>query len=128
MPLYHVTMTQGRSDSFYVECSSVSVLKNFLNQVSTANIDNIKEVVYSKVYNVNYISKTSESSNYDFELNLLLSSANHSKILKIPFPKKDLISSNVLKSSIKNLLIDGEKIIKIVCINRVEGLPDALES
>lgn len=127
MPLYHVTMTQGRSDSFYVECSSSPLLKNFLSEVSTANIDNIKEVVYSKEYNVNFIKKTSESFSYDLELNIFCSSDNYSKIFKIPFAKKDISIDNILKTFKKNVFINGEKIIKIICLNKVEGLPDTFK-
>lgn len=57
MALFHVTMSQGRADTFYLQSSSKSKVLNFLNSVSTAIVRNIKEVVYSKTYNVNYVSK-----------------------------------------------------------------------
>lgn len=127
MPLYHITMTQGRSDSFYVECSSSPILKNFLTTVSTANIDNIKEVVYSKEFDINFVKKTNESISYDLELNIFCSSKNYSKTIKLPFIKKNLSSTNIIKTIKKNLLINNEKIENIICLNRVEGLPDTLQ-
>lgn len=126
MSLFHVTMTQGRSDTFYVECSSSPILKNVLNEISTANVDNIKEIVLSENFKINDLPSY-EFDDFYFELNVFCSSKNYSKIIKLPYIKKNLSNEFIIKSIKRNVLINDEPIINVVCLNRVEGLPDALE-
>ena len=54
MSLFHVTLSQGRGDTLYLESPSKTKLLDFLKSVSTAVIRNIKQVVYSKTYNINF--------------------------------------------------------------------------
>ena len=119
-------MTQGRSDTFYVECSSSPILKNVLNEISTANVDNIKEIVLSENFKINDLPSY-EFDDFYFELNVFCSSKNYSKIIKLPYIKKNLSNEFIIKSIKRNVLINDEPIINVVCLNRVEGLPDALE-
>lgn len=51
--IFHVTTSQGRADTFYLQAENKNKVLTFLNTVSTAIVRNIKELVYSKTYDVN---------------------------------------------------------------------------
>ncbi len=44
--VFHITLTQGRADTLYLEANSKSDVLSFLTPITTAVISNIKEVVF----------------------------------------------------------------------------------
>ena len=124
MPLYHITMTQGRSDTFTVESSSYNKIKQMLNSLSTANIDNIKEIVYSKDLDINYSIKTTEANLSNSQMNVLCKSKKYTKLFHFPLVAKNLSVDKVSNIFKKHFLINGEPVIEILNITINEGLPE----
>lgn len=107
---FHVTMSQGRADTFYLQSSSKSKILTFLNSVSTAIVRNIKEVVYSKTYNINYVSKPPFVPSAVFHKVIIFAySANHSEQFTLYNVKKS-VTQQFLESEYKKMYIKDELI------------------
>lgn len=107
---FHVTMSQGRADTFYLQSSSKSKVLTFLNSVSTAIVRNIKEVVYSKTYNINYVSKPPFVPSAVFHKVIIFAySANHSEQFTLYNVKKS-VTQQFLESEYKKMYIKDELI------------------
>lgn len=114
MPHYQVTVKQGRSDTLTLETNSVNDIKDLFNQVSTATITSIKEIVYSKDLNINYTQKTYIQDNYNNICQLIAQSETKAKQLTIYNVKKDITPQQIEQSLIKNkIYIDDEQITKL---------------
>ncbi|MDY0327557.1 MAG: hypothetical protein RBR07_04835 [Arcobacteraceae bacterium] len=114
MPHYQVTVKQGRSDTLTLETNSVNDIKDLFNQLSTATITSIKEIVYSKDLNINYTQKTYIQDNYNNICQLIAQSETKAKQLTIYNVKKDITPQQIEQSLIKNkIYIDDEQITKL---------------
>jgi hypothetical protein len=109
MPLYQITLVQGRTDTFKIEARTYVDCKLFLEKMTTAKIKYIKEVEYSNSSN---ILKT--EYNFNLELKALCKTENYTNIIILRYPKQNLTLDKIKKSIVKNLLINGEKIIEIL--------------
>jgi hypothetical protein len=126
MPHYHITLKQGRSDTLTAEFASVNDVKELFNQVSTAQIQNIKEIVYSKDLNINYTQKTYINDNFKEECKFIAQSEKIAKSYAIYKVKKDLTPQMLQTSLIKNKIhLDNEPIQTLInCLFTVRATPD----
>lgn len=109
--IYHVTSSQGRADTFYLHATSKSKILSFLNSVSTAIVRNIKEVVYSKTYNINYVSKPPFIPSAVFHKVVIFAySANYSQQFTL-YNVKKTITQEFLETEYKKMYINDELII-----------------
>ncbi len=109
--IYHVTSSQGRADTFYLQSTSKTKILSFLNAVSTAIVRNIKEVVYSKTYNINYVSKPPFVPSAVFHKVVIFAySANYSQQFTLYNVKKS-ITQEYLETEYKKMFINDELII-----------------
>jgi hypothetical protein len=115
MPLYHLTLSQGRSDTVTCESSSQTKLLDFFKTVSTAVVRNIKEIVYSKDYNINYTPSSYIEEGVYHRVVVYASSQNYSKTFVL-FNIKQSVTEDKIKKQFKNLLINNEPIIDFIDI------------
>ncbi|ADG93357.1 hypothetical protein Arnit_1703 [Arcobacter nitrofigilis DSM 7299] len=113
--IFHVTLTQGRADTFYIEANTKSDVLTFLSSVSTAVISNIKEVVFSKEYDINYIPQTIENNTSHKSVKAIALSKTYSKIFEF-FNIKDSVTNQDIIKQLKQLMILNEPIIDIASI------------
>lgn len=107
---FHVTMSQGRADTFYLQSSSKSKILTFLNSLSTAIVRNIKEVVYSKTYNINYVSKPPFVPSAVFHKVIIFAySANYSQQFTL-YNVKKTVTQELLETEYKKMFIKDEQI------------------
>jgi len=110
MSVYHITTSQGRADTFYVHSTSKLKVLNFINSVSTAIVRNIKEVVYSKTYNINYSNRPSFISSPVFHKVVIFAySKNYSKQFTL-YNVKRSITQEYLETQYKKMFINDELI------------------
>lgn len=119
MEVYHVTMTQGRSDSFTIEADSKSAVINLLNSMSTAVVSSVKLLVYSKEYGINYVPTLFSVVPFYSKILILVSSKTKAKTLTFYHFKKNYDKSKLLKE-IQKLYIDDEPILDIINILHFE--------
>lgn len=126
MPHYHITLKQGRSDTLTAEFASVNDVKELFNQVSTAQIQNIKEIVYSKDLNINNTQKTYINDNFKEECKFIVQSEKIAKSYAIYKVKKDLTPQMLQTSLIKNKIhLDNEPIQTLInCLLTVRAMPE----
>lgn len=111
MSMYHVTMSQGRADSFYLESSSKNKVLNFLNSFSTSVVRNIKQIVYSKHFNINYVKKPPfVSSNVFHKVVIFAYTENYSQQFTL-YNVKKTVTQEQLETQYKKLFIVNEPII-----------------
>lgn len=109
--IFHVTMTQGRADTFYLQSSSKTKILTLLNSLSTAVVRNIKEVVYSKTYNVNYTLKAPFVPSSVFHKVVIFAySKNYSQQFTLYNVKKS-VTQELLETEYKKMFIKDELII-----------------
>lgn len=65
MPIFHVTTQLGRMDSFFLEADNENDIVSLLENVSEADIINIKKIVYSKNYKIATNDSISIIPNYE---------------------------------------------------------------
>lgn len=110
MNIFHVTCSQGRADSFYLQSTSKNKILSFLNTVSTAVVRNIKEVVYSKTYNINYVSKPPFVPSAVFHKVIIFAySASFSQQFTL-YNVKTSITQEFLETEYKKMYINNEPI------------------
>ncbi len=110
MSIFHVTLSQGRADTLYLHSTSKSKVLNFLNSVSTAIVRNIKEVVYSKTYNVNYSFKPPFVPSAVFHKVIIFAySKSYSQQFTLYNVKKS-ITQEYLETEYKKMFINDELI------------------
>lgn len=119
MEAYHVTMTQGRSDSFTIESNSKSDILNLLNSMSTAVVSSIKLIVYSKEFGINYVPTIFSIVPFFSKVQILVRSKTKARTLTFYHFKKNYDKSTLLKD-IKKLYIDDEPIEDIINILEYE--------
>lgn len=109
--IYHITMAQGRSDTFYLHATTKQKVLNFLNTVSTAIVRNIKEVVYSKNYNINFSNDTPFIPSATYHKVIIFAYSKKYSQQFILYNVKKTITEDFLKEQYKTLLILDEPII-----------------
>jgi len=109
MPLYQVTLQQGRTDTFQIEAKTFTDCKLFLEKVTTAKIRFIKEIEYTNTKDL-----LSSDVNYDLEFKAYCKTKRFTNIVVVRFPKKGLTLEQIKKSLIRNILVGGEKIEEIL--------------
>ena len=97
--IYHITTSQGRSDTFYLESSSKSKVLTFLNSVSTAVVRNIKEVVFSKKYNINYIEKEFVPSKTYYKVIVFALTKNYADTITL-YNVKKTVTKDIIEKDI----------------------------
>jgi len=113
--LFHTTLSLGRSDTLVLESTSKSKLLTFLTTVSKAVVRNIKEIVYSKDYNINYTPKIFEPSEIYSKVVIQALSQNYSETY-ILFNIKKSVTKKDIQKEFKQLLINNEPIVDFVSI------------
>lgn len=119
MSYYHVTMTQGRADSFTVESNNYNDLKTFLTNISTAVITSIKKIVFSKDLNINYITRTFSNELFYHSVSVFCKSNNFADIITFYNVKKSVTENDILQS-VKLLTINDEQVVDIYNIQFIE--------
>lgn len=108
--IFHITSSQGRADTFYLHATSKSKILTFLNSVSTAIVRNIKEVVYSKTYNINYVSKPPFIPSAVFHKVIIFAySASYSQQFTL-YNVKTSVTQEFLETEYKKMYINDEPI------------------
>lgn len=113
---YHVTLTQGRSDTFYITTSTKAKVISFLKSISTAVLRNVKEVVYSKQFNINYIEKPFVSGNVYYKVVVFAKSENYTKKFDLYNIKKS-VTQDIIVTQFKKLYINDELINDFISID-----------
>ncbi|MFY9090287.1 hypothetical protein [Arcobacter aquimarinus] len=117
MPYYHITSSQGRADTFTIESTSKNKVLTFLNTISTAIVRNIKEIVYSKTYNINHTLDTFFVPVPTYHrVEVFAYSENYSKSFTL-YNVKRTITTDELKNNLLKLYILNEQIIGFFSIN-----------
>ncbi len=108
--LFHVTLSQGRADSTHYEAFSKSKLLNMLTSLSEAVVRNIKEVVFSKDYNINYVKKEYVYGAVYHKVVILATSKSYAKTFTL-YNVMKTVTEEKLKTEFKKLFINDEPII-----------------
>lgn len=119
MEVYHITMSQGRSDSLTLEATSKSDILNLLNSMSTAIVSSIKLIVYSKEYGINYVPTIFALVPFFSKVQILVKSKTKARTLTFYHFKKNYDKDKLLKD-IQKLYIDDESITDIINILEYE--------
>jgi len=115
MALFHTTLTLGRSDSIVTENTSFTSLLSFLKIHSKAVVRNIKEIVYSKAYNINYTSVPFVQGDVYDKVVINALSENYSETYTLFNIKRTVIQSDI-ENEFKKLLINNEPIVDFISI------------
>jgi hypothetical protein len=115
MPLFQITLNQGRTDTLYNWFTSLDNAKLFYETLSTAMITSIREVVYSKKYGINYTPLPKKiTPPYYKELSVIVGTEHyHDRHLTFRFAPKTLTLNDLVKN--KHLfIVDGQRATRIV--------------
>lgn len=107
---FHVTLSQGRADTFYLESKNKNSVLSFLNSVSTSIVRNLKEIVFSKRFHTNYTLINDDSSLSYYKVVIVAYSESFAKTF-ILYNVKRSITQEILEKEYKKLFINDEKII-----------------
>jgi hypothetical protein len=102
--LFHVTLTQGRADTLTLEADTKSDVISFLTAITTATISNIKEIVYSKEHNINYVPQAVEQT-----------SENYAEVFYL-YNVKHTVTKEKIIEQIQHLNILDEQINDVVSV------------
>ena len=109
MPLFHTTLSLGRSDTIVTECSSKNELLETLTFLSRAVVRNIKEIVFSKDYNINYTS-TNYIQGDTYEKVVIQALSDSFSETFVLFNIKKTVTKEDIQREFKQLLINNEPI------------------
>jgi len=115
MNKYHLTLSQGRADTIYLEADSKNKILNLFNTLSTAVVRNIKKVVYSKAFNINYTEKPYVRVPVYHKVEIFALSKSYSQTFTV-FNVKRSVTKEMLETEYKKLLINDEPIIDFFSI------------
>lgn len=110
MPRFYTTLTLGRSDSVVVQAKNSNKVKDFFNTVSESVVRNIKRILFSKEYNINYSTSTVpplEAVHHKVIIQAMSENLSHTFIL---FNVKATITESDIKTQFKKLKIGKENI------------------
>lgn len=111
--IYHVTTQLGRMDSFFVEADSMQDVANLIEDISEADIINIKKVIYSKRFKI--ATNESEEAIPTFEDSIykwsfFCFSNNYSKQIDL-YNIKPTTTKTEIENFLKTQLIVDEPIV-----------------
>lgn len=113
--IFHVTLTQGRADTLYIEADSKSDVLTFFDSLSTAVISNIKEVVFSKDYDINFIAQSYENTTSFKVVRVFALSENYAQTFEF-FNVKHTVTKEQMINKVKKLMIKDEQIIDVASV------------
>lgn len=113
--IFHVTVTQGRADTFYIEADTKGDVLSFLGSITEATITNIKEVVFSKDLNINYIPQTQEYETAFRVVHVMAFSDSYAENFEL-FNVKHTATKDSIIAHMKNMFILDEPIIDVADI------------
>lgn len=111
--IYHVTTQLGRMDSFFLEANSSQDIINLLNEISEADIINIKKIIYSKNYKIatnDSLSQYPKNEDSIYKWSWFCYSNNHSKQIDL-YNLKPHTTKEDIEKFLKTQLIVDEPII-----------------
>jgi hypothetical protein len=108
--IFHITTRFGRSDTFHVEAISLSSLLGFFQTFSHAVVANVKEVMFSKEFNVNYVQKNYVQSDVWQRVYIHALSENKAKTFTL-YNIKRTVTQEMIVDQFKKLYIEDEPII-----------------
>lgn len=112
MNKYSVSLKQGRTDTLTLEADSITDILTFFNTVSSAVVSSIKKIVFSKEYDINYLSSIPVYVPFYSEVLVFAKSQTKGKVFKLYFVKKTVTKEDLFKEFIK-LKIEDENITDI---------------
>jgi len=115
MPLFHSTLSMGRGDTVVAECSNHTVLLDFFKKTSKAVVRNIKEIVYSKDFKINYTPKEFVAGDIYSKVIVQAVSESYAETY-ILFNIKRTVTEDDVKTQFKQLFINNEPIIDFISI------------
>jgi hypothetical protein len=113
--LFHVSLSLGRTDTQTYEADSKSKLLAFFNTVSEAVVRNIKQIVMSKEYKINYIKKDFVATATYHRVIVHAMSKNYSESYTL-FHIKKTVTEDDIKKQFKKILIKNEPIVDFISI------------
>lgn len=113
--IFHITLSQGRADTLYLEANSKADVISFLESITTAVISNIKEVVFSKDYNINYINQIVEQTTSFKTVSVFVLSKTYAETFELYNVKHSVTKEQIIKQ-MKNLMILDENIIDVASV------------
>ncbi len=126
MKKFHVSLTQGRADTFTIEGQSSSKIINFFKSLSTAVLSSLKEIVYSKEHNINYSGNTVVVNNEESyrKVEVFARTKTYSKVFTLYHVKLSVTKDKIV-NEFKKLMILDEPIIdvhEVLFFTNVEGV------
>lgn len=113
--LYHTCLAHIRSDTITYESESVAKLLSFFSATSECVVRNIKKIVYSKTYNINYTPYNYAPVGRYKKVIIHAKSENYSEIFTLFHIKKTVTQQDIV-SNFKKLYIKDEPIIDFYSI------------
>jgi hypothetical protein len=113
--LFHVTLTQGRADTLTLEADTKSDVISFLTAITTATISNIKEIVYSKEHNINYVPQAVEQTSCYRCVTVFATSENYAEVFYL-YNVKHTVTKEKIIEQIQHLNILDEQINDVVSV------------
>ncbi|RLA83618.1 MAG: hypothetical protein DRG78_03790 [Epsilonproteobacteria bacterium] len=110
MSRYHITLSLGRSDSVVVQSKNATDVKAFFKDTSEAIVRNVKRILFSKEYNMNYKTVpevVAEEVYHKVIVQALTESYSHTYTL---FNIKKTITKDDIITQFKKLKIQNEDI------------------
>lgn len=127
---FHVTLSQGRSDSLIIESDNKISALNFFNTFSTAVVQSIKNIVYSKKHDINYTTKVNNKSTTYYKVEIFCKSKHYAKIFTLYDVMKSVTKQQLI-NDFKKLYIDNEPIedvYNIIVFDSSEGVARSIDN
>lgn len=119
MAYFHVTYNQGRTDNVTLEATSHLSIMSFFQEISTAKITMIKEILFSKEHQINDRNQIVVEEPFSREIRAMVQTKKHkNKIITFRFAKKSLTKDQIIKLIKQYVQIDDEPITKVINILR----------
>lgn len=113
---FHVTTKLGRSDTQILESSSLSTLLTFFSNVSLAVVRNVKELVFSKDYNINYTNQNYVPEDTYYKVLIFAYSENHSQKYAL-YDIRKTVTHQQIETQFSKLYIFDEPILGFYTID-----------
>lgn len=115
--LFHISLRTSRSSNIYLEADSKDTVLSFLKAVTTAKVKNIKEVIYSKEYQIG-VGKVGAfaPAPTDIQLKIMCKSKSFVLPIIIHFPKKGLKKEEVVKMVVGKMYLHNEVVESVLSV------------
>jgi hypothetical protein len=123
MPYYKVTLNMGRTDTIEVQADSVTAIREFFTSVSKANITQIKKILVSKDFNLNYKKPSSPKSGdyYTYVKALCKTSKGFTGTFTMNFIDINTTRDSLVSYIKKYLKINDDKVTSVISIQGLKG-------